>query len=131
MKNLLFAIFTCLCALIMVSCGGGSTPTAKAEAYLDAAKDGNYAEMVDQLHFKKEMTDEQKAQLVTMLEEKAQKSIEKDGAMESYEIISETISEDGTEAKVECLSKYSTGKEKTETIKLVNIDGNWLVDSGK
>ena len=131
MKKLLFGIFTCLCALIMVSCGGDSTPTAKAEAYLDAMKDGNYAELVDQLHFKQEMTEEDKAQLVTMLEQKAKESIEKDGAMESYEIISETISEDGTEAKVECITKHAGGKEKNETIKLVNIDGEWLVNSGK
>jgi hypothetical protein len=131
MKKLLFGIFTCLCALIMVSCAGSSTPTSKAEAYLDDMKAGDYAAVIEHLHFKKAMTDQDKQQLATMLEEKGQKSIEKDGAIASYEIISETISEDGTTATVESLIKYEGGKEKNETIKLVNIDGKWLVESGK
>lgn len=131
MKKLLFGIFTCLCALIMVSCAGSSTPTSKAEAYLDDMKAGDYAAVIEHLHFKKAMTDQDKQQLATMLEEKGQKSIEKDGAIASYEIISETISEDGTTATIESVVKYEGGKEKNETIKLVNIDGKWLVDSGK
>lgn len=131
MKKLLFGIFTCLCALIMVSCAGSSTPTSKAEAYLNDMKAGDYAAVIEHLHFKKAMTDEDKQQLATMLEEKGQKSIEKDGAIASYEIISETISEDGTTATIESVVKYEGGKEKNETIKLVNIDGKWLVDSGK
>jgi hypothetical protein len=115
----------------MVSCAGSSTPTSKAEAYLDDMKAGDYAAVIEHLHFKKAMTDQDKQQLATMLEEKGQKSIEKDGAIASYEIISETISEDGTTATVESLIKYEGGKEKTETIKLVNVDGEWKVDSGK
>lgn len=130
MKKLLFGIFTCLCALIMVSCAG-STPTSKAEAYLDDMKSGDYAALIEHLHFKKAMTDQDKQQLATMLEEKGQKSIEKDGAIASYEIISETISEDGTTATVESVIKYEGGKEKNEKIKLVSVDGKWLVDSGK
>ena len=130
MKNLLFGIFTCLCALIMVSCAG-NTPTAKAEAYLEDMKDGNYTEVVDHLYFKKAMTDKDKANLVAMLDDKGKKSIEKEGAIESYEIISETISEDGTTAKVEYTMKYAGGAEKNESINLITIDGKWMVDSGK
>lgn len=131
MKKLLFGIFTCLCALIMVSCAGSSTPTSKAEAYLDDMKAGDYKSMIEHLHFKNIQTDEQKMQLVTMLEEKGKKSIEKDGAISAYEITSETISEDGTTATIECTLKYEGGKEEHKTIKLVTVDGKWLVDSGK
>lgn len=130
MKKLLLGIFTCLCALIMVSCSS-NTPTGKAKAHLDAWIDGNYAEIVEQFHYKTEKTAEDKAKLAQILEEKVKKSIDKKGAMESYEIVSETISEDGTTAKVECLVKYAGGEVEKITVNLVNIDGNWLVESGK
>lgn len=130
MKKLLLGIFTCLCTLIMVSCSS-NTPTGKTKTYLEARKDGNYTEVVEHFHFKKAKTDQEKAEIAQMLEEKVEKSLEKKGAMESYEITSETISEDGTNAKVECLIKYAGGEVEKETVNLVNIDGNWLVESGK
>ena len=130
MKKLLWGIFTCICVLIMASCSS-NTPTGKAKTYLEARKDGNYTEVVEHFHFKKAKTDQEKAEIVQMLEEKVEKSLEKKGAMESYEITSEAISDDGTNAKVESLIKYAGGEVEKETINLVNIDGKWLVDSGK
>lgn len=87
--------------------------------------------MVDYLHFKKEITPEEKEQFGNMLEEKGKKSIEKQGAIKSYEITSEEISEDGTTAKVDYIIKHEDGKESSQSINLVNIDGKWLIDSEK
>lgn len=131
MKKLVLSIFAGFCALIMVSCAGEATPANEAETYLENVKSGDWKAVIDQLYFKSEVTDEQKAGLASMIEEKAQKSIEKDGTIESYELVSETIDETGEKAKVEYLIKYSTGKEKNETVKLVKIDGKWMIDSGK
>lgn len=131
MKKLVLSIFAGFCALIMISCAGEATPANEAETYLENVKSGDWKAVIDQLYFKSEVTDEQKEGLVSMIEEKAQKSIEKDGTIESYELVSETIDESGEKAKVEYLIKYSTGKEKNETVKLVKIDGKWMIDSGK
>lgn len=131
MKKLVLSIFAGFCALIMISCAGEATPANEAETYLENVKSGDWKAVIDQLYFKSEVTDEQKAGLASMIEEKAQKSIEKDGTIESYELVSETIDESGEKAKVEYLIKYSTGKEKNETVKLVKIDGKWMIDSGK
>ena len=131
MKKLVLSIFAGFCALIMISCAGEATPANEAETYLENVKSGDWKAVIDQLYFKSEVTDEQKAGLASMIEEKAQKSIEKDGTIESYELVSETIDESGEKAKVEYLIKYSTGKEKNDTVKLVKIDGKWMIDSGK
>ena len=94
MKKLLRNLFGLICMFVMVSCGD-DTPTAVAEGYLDDLKAGKYQELVDNLHFKKEISDNNKQQLVLMLEDKATKTIEKKGAIQSYEIISEEIAEHG------------------------------------
>ena len=131
MRKLVLSIFAGFCALIMVSCAGEATPANEAETYFENIKSNDWKAVIDQLYFKNEVTDEQKEGLVSMIEEKAQKSIEKDGTIESYELVSETIDESGEKAKVEYLIKYSTGKEKNKTVKLVKIDGKWMIDSGK
>ena len=82
MKKLLRNLFGLICMFVMVSCGD-DTPTAVAEGYLDDLKAGKYQELVDNLHFKKEISDNNKQQLVLMLEDKATKTIEKKGAIQS------------------------------------------------
>lgn len=130
MKKLITGFITCICVLILVSCSS-NTPTDKAKAYLDDFKDGNYIELVNKLHFKKDLTDEDKQGLANMLEEKGKKSIEEKGSIESYEITSEEIGEDGETATVKSILHYGNGSQEEQNIKLVKIDGQWLVDSGK
>ena len=72
MKKLITGFIACICALVLVSCSS-NTPTNKAKAHLDALKDGNYIELVNTLHFKKAVTDEDKQGLANMLEEKGKK----------------------------------------------------------
>jgi len=130
MKKLITGFITCICALVLVSCSS-NTPTNKAKAHLDALKDGNYIELVNTLHFKKAVTDEDKQGLANMLEEKGKKSIEEKGNIKSYEITSEEIGEDGETAIVKSIIHYEDGSQDDQDIHLVKIDGQWLVDSGK
>lgn len=129
MKNLITGLITCICILFLVSCS--NTPTSKAKAYLDDMKDGNYRELVDQLYFKKETTDKEKQDLANMLEEKGKQSLEKEGAIKSYEITGEEVSETGEKATINYTLTYEDGSQKDLELKLINIDGEWLVDSGK
>ena len=130
MKKLITGFIACICALVLVSCTS-NTPTGKAKAYLEDYKDGNYREFVDHFHFKKAVTDEDKQGLANMLEEKGKKSIEEKGSIESYEITSEEIGEDGETATVKSILHYGNGSQEEQNIKLVKIDGQWLGDSGK
>lgn len=130
MKKLITGFIACICALVLVSCSS-NTPTNKAKAHLDALKDGNYIELVNTLHFKKAVTDEDKQGLANMLEEKGKKSIEEKGNIKSYEITSEEIGEDGETAIVKSIIHYEDGSQDDRDIHLVKIDGQWLVDSGK
>ena len=130
MKKLITGFIACICALVLVSCSS-NTPTGKAKAHLDALKDGNYIELVNTLHFKKAVTDEDKQGLANMLEEKGKKSIEEKGCIKSYEITSEEIGEDGETAIVKSILHYEDGSQEDTDIHLVKIDDQWLVDSGK
>lgn len=130
MKKLLRNLFGLICMLVMVSCGD-DTPTAVAEGYLDDLKAGKYQELVDNLHFKKEISDNNKQQLVLMLEDKATKTIEKKGAIQSYEIISEEIAENGEKAVVRYNLNYANDTDKNQKIDLVKVDGKWKVSAGK
>jgi hypothetical protein len=116
----------------MAACGGAgaNTPTAVAENYLSDLKAGNYEALVDQLYFKQEMSDTDKEQLVVMCKGKVEQTIEKNGELKGWEITSEEIAEDGQKAVVKYTLKYEN-KDVEDKVKLINVDGEWKVNSGK
>jgi galactitol-specific phosphotransferase system IIB component len=132
MKKLLAGLFACVCVFVMAACGGAgaNTPTAVAENYLSDLKAGNYEALVDQLYFKQEMSDTDKEQLVVMCKGKVEQTIEKNGELKGYEITSEEIAEDGQKAVVKYTLKYEN-KDVEDKVKLINVDGEWKVNSGK
>lgn len=115
-----------LCALVAVfclaSCNSTSTPTGVVKAYHDALSSGNY----------------EKAVSYTVLTDKedidgyAAKLKEFEYKVLSYEILSETISEDGESAVVEVKRTTSSTmnkepKESTEKVNLSKVDGKWKI----
>jgi galactitol-specific phosphotransferase system IIB component len=132
MKKLLAGLFACVCVFVMAACGGAgaNTPTAVAENYLSDLKAGNYEALVDQLYFKQEMSDTDKEQLVVMCKGKVEQTIEKNGELKGWEITSEEIAEDGQKAVVKYTLKYEN-KDVEDKVKLINVDGEWKVNSGK
>ncbi len=131
MKKFFYSIAICICAIVMAACSSSNTPTGAAEAYLDDLKNGNYEAVVEKLYFNNEVTEEQKQELVGVLKEKAKQSDEKGESMTGYKITSEEINEDGTKAVVNYIAIKEDGKETPAKIKLVNIDGKWLIDAEK
>lgn len=125
-------MFACVCVFVMAACGGAgaNTPKAVAENYLSDLKAGNYEALVDQLYFKQEMSDTDKEQLVVMCKGKVEQTIEKNGELKGYEITSEEIAEDGQKAVVKYTLKYEN-KDVEDKVKLINVDGEWKVNSGK
>lgn len=132
MKKLLAGLFACVCVFLLAACGGAgaNTPTAVAENYLSELKAGNYEAMLDQLYFKQEMSDTDKEQLVVMCKGKMEDTIEENGEIKGWEITSEEIAEDGQKAVVKYTLKHEN-KDVEDKLKLINVDGEWKVDSGK
>lgn len=119
--------------LAMVSCSS-STPSGALEDYMSALKDKNYEKFVDGINISKgspEEVEEARKGLVSIMEEKAGKILEKNGGIKSIEIISEEIAEDGNSAVVKFKQIYGDDTEKEDSQKMVKVDGKWLMDVGK
>ena len=119
--------------LAMVSCSS-SSPSGALEDYMSALQNKKYEKFVDGINISKGSPDEIKQAregLVSMMEEKADKTLEKNGGIKSIEIISEEIAEDGNSAVVKFKQVYGDGTEKEDSQKMVKVGGKWLMDVGK
>ena len=116
-----------LCALAAVfclaSCNSTSTPTGVVKAYHEALSSGNYEKAVSYTA----LTDQED------LDGYAKKLKDSEYKVLNYEIISETISEDGESAVVEVKRTTSSSfnkepKESTDKVKLSKVDGKWKIN---
>ena len=127
MKKFLMYILACVFTMSLASCGGGgSNPSAAAKSCYDDVFAGDFKGAVEQMHFSQELTAEEKDQFAALLQ--GFWSTE----YKSYEITGEEVAEDGKTAKVFMkITEEGKDEPKEETVKMVNVDGTWLVDSGK
>lgn len=122
MKKLIIILCAMVAMFGMTSCNSTSTPTGVVKAYYKALKAGDY----------------EKAASYTVLTE--QKDIESYAAklqgyefkVLDYEILSETISDDGETATVEVKSTTTNSmnkepKESTDKVNLKKVDGKWRI----
>ena len=134
MKKILYLSLMAIVSLLIASCSNNS-PGSALKHYMDAMNDKNFEEVADGIAFKEGLTPEQQQQVregwITLLQDKAEKSAEQQGAIKSFEIISEEISEDGTTAEVKYKQVFEDGTEKEGTKAMVKRDGKWLMDVGK
>ncbi|MBP5563648.1 MAG: DUF4878 domain-containing protein [Bacteroidales bacterium] len=105
---------------------------------LTSCKSNSPSKVVDNYYKALQAGDYQKAMTYTDLvdQEEIQKQIEKyqgfDVKIISYEVVSETIAEDGNTAEVEVKQSATSSfnsepKEDTKTLKLVKVDGKWKI----
>lgn len=115
-----------LCALVAVfclaSCNSTSTPTGVVKAYHEALSSGKYEKAVTYTV----LTDQED------LDGYAKKLKDCEYKVLSYEILSETISEDGESAVVEVKRTTSSTlskepKESTDKVNLKKVDGKWKI----
>ena len=115
-----------LCALVAVfclaSCNSTSTPTGVVKAYHDALSSGNYEKAVTYTTLTSQEDLDGYAKKLKDLEYKVL----------SYEVLSETISEDGENAVVEVKRTTTSSmnkepKESTDKVKLSKVDGKWKI----
>ncbi|MCF8229700.1 MAG: DUF4878 domain-containing protein [Bacteroidales bacterium] len=137
MKKLVYLSMVLLgMAVILSSCGsgGGSTPADAASHIMKLMQKGDYEGVVDHMQLQVKEGEDIKAQkemLVALMEEKAGKSMDEKGGLESYEVLEETISEDGNSASVKVKSIYGNGSEETQDMDFVKEDGKWLMEMNK
>ncbi|GEM_PF-3446397 len=124
MKKLLILASIAMVAMFSVNCGGGAgqTPSDVVDAYYSAAVKGDFEKALTYTT----VTSEEATQLVAKVKGLG-------GVISSYEIISETVAEDGQSAVVEV--KYSGSAlgmeitdETTEIDVLKQEDGSWKID---
>ncbi len=134
MKKLFGFVVAVVAMLAMASCGGGNSPKSVAEQFIKAVQKQDGKKMAELVYFKEDKapkTDAEKDQLVAMMQSKASTAYANNGELKSYEILSEEISEDGTEAVVEAKMEFEK-KTSDDKIKLKkDADGNWKIDMSK
>ena len=126
-------LFMLIIALGMSSCTP-STPSDAMEEYLSHMKSGDYEAFVDGIKFSE--TDpaklkESREALVALIKEKGSKNFEKKNGIKKFEILSETVSEDGNSATVKYITYFGDGSDKEETAKMIKVDGKWMMDMNK
>ena len=130
MKKLL-TLFAVAVAMFMVSCSSApATPSDAAVGYYQCVADGDYEAIADAIHYATtdpEEIAESKAMITSFYKEKAEPEIKSKGGIKSIEALNETISEDGNTANVQLKVVYGDGSEKNEDIKLVKVDGKWML----
>lgn len=129
MKKLLSTMFMCLLTMALVtSCGSSNTPAGVAEKAAKCLKSKDYkgfAKLVD-------MPDEEKGELVSLLEEKASEELESKGGIKSYEIVNEDVDEESGTATVRIKYVYGNGDEQTDPMNLVKSkSGDWKLSTSK
>jgi len=132
MKNLFRLMAMAIVVMAFAACGSNSaTPKGAVDSFLKSYQKGDYAALIEKTYFKKELSEEDKAQFAEVLSEKAGAELEKKGGLASYEIGDVKMAEDGKSAKVEYTLHYGNGTQKEDDEKVILVDGKWLIDSGK
>ena len=132
----LSSIIIVLVAMVLLTGCSKNTPTAVAEKSMQCIIDKDFEAYTDLLYIEPkegEDIENQKKMIAAMLLGKYDSTVKKKGAIKSYEVTGEEISEDGETAVVKMKIMYDNGKEDdNETIKLrKDKDGNWKIDAGK
>ena len=130
MKKILSILSLALMTIAFVSCSQNN-PEGVIKKYFTYIQEGQYDEAIDLLYFKKSLSDKDTVQFVTLIREKGVKDIDKKGGISSV-VIDNVQMEDGDEsALVNYTIKYGDGSAKSDKTKVLKVDGQWLIDSGK
>lgn len=126
--NLISVIILALFVTSFASCGGGNSnsPAGKALEMTGYLLNEDYESFAEDVYSKTESSDEEVKQLAQMLRAKGSKTFEKKGGIDSYELISEKISEDGSIAVVMVKIVYRNGDVVEDRMRMVkNSSGDW------
>ncbi len=112
--------------LVAVSCGGGaSTPSEKALEMVEYLQNGDYEGYIDALHYDEPITEQERSEYIVLYTQKGAMMF--DSGIDSFEVVSEKLSEDGNSAEVEMTITLKNGKVMDDaSFNFVKIDGEWF-----
>lgn len=131
MKKLFAMLSIVALTLGLVACSNNNSPEAVVDAYMAAVKKGDVKTALDLMYFEKEMSQEDRAELEQMFNDKLKMVNDNYGGIASYEIGEATMDEDGNHATVPCKTFYANGEDEDGKQKTVNVNDKWYIDSGK
>ncbi|KAA6349666.1 hypothetical protein EZS27_002904 [termite gut metagenome] len=132
MKKIIYFSLSLITLFTIAACFSETeTPGAAAKKYAEYVVSGDYEKFVDAIAIDlgEDQTPEQvkdaKEGLLSFLKEKGAKAIEERGGIESTEVVSETISEDGKTAKVVIKQTYGNGEVEENDYNMVKEENTW------
>lgn len=124
------AVAAALC--VLAACSSGDDGARRAlQGYLDAMKAKDYKTVVDGMHFKGEVTPEEKDVYVAMLSQKVAEMEKTEASVKEYEVTGDSIIVPDSLAIVFYDVTYEDGDKDSGDQKMVKVDGKWLMESGK
>ena len=130
MKKLFAFAAVSLLVLMLCACGAGNTPEGVTTKAVKCIIDKDYQGYVDMMFFQKEKSDEDKQQLVALVQDKMDKEMEKKEGIKDFEVGKAEIAENT--ATVPYTLTYGNGEKQENNMKLIKTeDGEWKIDSGK
>ena len=124
MKRIFVAIVACLALMSCQSKDFQPTPSEVVSASFSAAQSQDYESLVNYFFF----DEEDRADLLNFLATYAADSYQSRSGIDSVEIVSENVSEDGYYATVESTVRYCDGTSETTDSDLVWLDGYWFIN---
>ncbi|GHT07223.1 hypothetical protein AGMMS49525_16290 [Bacteroidia bacterium] len=141
MKKVMSLLVAVLAMLAVSSCGGGKSPADIEKSIYTQFQKGNYEKGLDIYFANIDQGDEAKDQgqkqvdaqikaLAEKVKASAAQGFEIKAGVKSFEILEETIAEDGETATVQTKIIYGDGSEDTQSSKYVKRGGKWKIVFG-
>lgn len=122
MKKILMTLFVAAATIAFVGCKSGNGPSKAVDAFMTCMQNGQFSEAVDMIDGAEDVTAEEREFVVGLME-----SIGDELKGMTYEILEETIAEDGNSATVKVKMVSSEGEEDTNDINVVKGEKGWRV----
>jgi len=115
-------IAAALC-MLAASCTDSKSPSGITKSFLNKMVRGDYDKALDYYA----ANCEDGGSLILMMKDKIKASLQEDGKIKSYKIVSEEISDDGKRATVSFTTVSSNGNTDSSKVKFVKKDGVWKI----
>lgn len=129
MKKIIYFSLCVLTLCAYAACASSDSPAKAAKVYAEYMKDGKYDKFADGLAFHEnasaDQIEQQKEMITSLLKEKGEKELAKQGGLKDIDIVSEEIAEDGLSAKVVLKQTYGNGDSEEATFDMVKRNGTW------
>ncbi|TBU90661.1 DUF4878 domain-containing protein [Stutzerimonas kirkiae] len=122
------ALIFSLLAVLLAACSG-SGPEATTESFYKAAAKGDVDKAIGLISFADVGANEmvQAKGKVQMIVGQLQARIQANDGLDSVEVLSSTVSEDGNQATLHNRLNYKNGKSQDDRVRLVKEKGDWKI----